>query len=77
MTDFFYLIPVALVLGIAGLAAFMWSLRSGQYEDLDGAAERILFDEDSPLNGPPEERRSSGQTERPGEAQERARTGGR
>ncbi len=46
MTDFFYLIPVALVLGVAGLAAFMWSLRSGQYEDLDGAAERILFDDD-------------------------------
>ena len=49
MTDFFYLIPVALVLGVAGLAAFMWSLRSGQYEDLDGAAERILFDDDVPL----------------------------
>jgi cbb3-type cytochrome oxidase maturation protein len=40
------LIPVALLLGLAGLAAFLWSLRSGQYEDLDGAAERILFDED-------------------------------
>ena len=52
MTDFFYLIPVALVLGVGGLAAFMWSLRSGQYEDLDGAAERILFDEDAPLKRP-------------------------
>jgi cbb3-type cytochrome oxidase maturation protein len=31
-----------------GLAAFLWSLRSGQYEDLDGAAERILFDDDEP-----------------------------
>ena len=31
------------------LAAFLWSLRNGQYEDLDGAAERILFDEDRPL----------------------------
>lgn len=49
MTDFYYLIPVVLALGVAGLAAFMWSLRSGQYEDLDGAAERILFDEDAPL----------------------------
>jgi cbb3-type cytochrome oxidase maturation protein len=46
MTGFFYLIPVALVMGAAGLGAFLWSLRSGQYEDLDGAAERILFDED-------------------------------
>ena len=46
MTDFFYLIPVALALGAVGLAAFMWSLKSGQYEDLDGAAERILSKED-------------------------------
>ena len=49
MSDFFYLIPVALVLGAAGLLVFLWSLRSGQYEDLDGAAERILFDDDVPL----------------------------
>ena len=49
MMDFFYLIPVALALGVAGLAAFMWSLKSGQYDDLDGAAERILSDEE---NGP-------------------------
>ena len=44
--DFLYLIPVALVLGAAGLGAFLWSLRSGQYDDLDGAAHRILFDDD-------------------------------
>jgi cbb3-type cytochrome oxidase maturation protein len=52
MRDFFYLIPVALLLGGVGLAAFMWSLRRRQYEDLDGAAERILFDEDRPLKPP-------------------------
>ena len=53
MKDFFYLIPVALALGAAGLAAFMWSLKSGQYEDLDGAAERILLDEsDHPIVDP-------------------------
>ena len=46
MADFLYLIPIALALGAVGLGAFLWSLRSGQYEDLDGAAERILFDED-------------------------------
>jgi cbb3-type cytochrome oxidase maturation protein len=46
MTDFLYLVPIALGLGLAGLAAFMWSLRSGQYDDLDGAAERILQDDD-------------------------------
>jgi cbb3-type cytochrome oxidase maturation protein len=41
-----YLIPAALGLGLLGLAAFLWSLWSGQYEDLDGAALRILTDED-------------------------------
>jgi cbb3-type cytochrome oxidase maturation protein len=41
-----YLIPIALFLGLLGLGAFLWALRSGQYDDLDGAAERILFDED-------------------------------
>ncbi len=49
MSDFYFLIPIALALGAAGLAAFLWSLRNGQYEDLDGAAQRILFDEDRPL----------------------------
>ena len=38
-------VPVALLMGLAGLGAFMWSLRSGQYEDLDGAAERVLIDD--------------------------------
>ena len=46
MNILLYLIPVALVLGGAGLAAFLWSLRSGQYDDLQGAAERILLDDD-------------------------------
>lgn len=41
------LIPVALVLGGIGLAAFIWSIRSGQYDDLDGAAQRILIDDDA------------------------------
>lgn len=47
MTEVFYLIPIAFALGGIALGAFMWSLRSGQYEDLAGAAERILFDEQS------------------------------
>ena len=41
------LVPLALMLGGAGLAAFLWSLRSGQYDDLDGAAWRAIADEDS------------------------------
>ena len=46
MSQLLILIPVALGLGAVGLAAFIWSLRSGQYEDLSGAAERILEDDD-------------------------------
>lgn len=45
MTALAWLIPIALFLGLMGLAAFLWSLKSGQYEDLDGAAYRILDDE--------------------------------
>jgi cbb3-type cytochrome oxidase maturation protein len=41
-----FLVPVAILLGLLGLAAFMWTLRHGQYEDLDGAAARILMDDD-------------------------------
>jgi len=48
-----YLIPIALLLGIGALAAFMWTLKSGQYDDMEGAASRILFDDDVPL--PPKE----------------------
>ncbi len=43
-----YLVPIALGLGLAGLFTFLWSLRSGQYEDLDGAALRVLEDDDLP-----------------------------
>lgn len=49
-----YLIPAALFLGLLGLAAFLWALKSGQFEDLDGAARRILFDDDDPDGPPPE-----------------------
>ena len=43
MIDFFFLVPIAIGLGLAGLASFMWTLRNDQYDDLEGAAERILF----------------------------------
>lgn len=46
MNVLIYLLPLALGLGLAGLFAFLWSLRAGQYDDLDGAARRILSDED-------------------------------
>jgi len=41
-----YLVPMALMLGLTGLAAFMWSLRNGQYDDVQGAAVRVLSDDD-------------------------------
>lgn len=52
MSDFLWLIPLSVILGLGGLVLFLWTLRAGQYEDLDGAAERILYDEDEPLDRP-------------------------
>jgi cbb3-type cytochrome oxidase maturation protein len=48
MNGLMILIPVALLLGAVGLVAFLWSLRSGQFDDLDGAAVRILNEDKSP-----------------------------
>lgn len=53
MSILLYLIPISLGLGVIGLAAFLWSLKSGQYEDLDGAAERVLLDDDDRPAEPP------------------------
>ncbi len=53
MTSLIYLIPAALLLGALGLSGFLWALRSGQYEDLDGAAERILIDSDDSAGDTP------------------------
>ena len=44
-----YLVPLALSLGLLGLGAFLWSLKTGQYEDLEGAAWRAIIDDDAPL----------------------------
>jgi cbb3-type cytochrome oxidase maturation protein len=46
MSGLTYLIPIALLLGLAGLAAFFWAMRSGQFEDMDGAAARILIEDE-------------------------------
>ncbi len=46
MSVLIYLIPIALFLGLIGLVAFIWTLKSGQYEDMDGAAHRVLLDDD-------------------------------
>lgn len=52
MTSLLFLIPVALGMGLLGLVAFLWSVRSGQFEDLDGAGARVLFDDGQPLPPP-------------------------
>lgn len=46
MNVLIFLVPVALILGLIGLSAFFWAGRNGQFEDLDGAAQRILHDDD-------------------------------
>jgi cbb3-type cytochrome oxidase maturation protein len=46
MNALIFLIPIALGLGGLGLVAFLWSLKSGQYDDLDGAAWRVLSDDE-------------------------------
>lgn len=46
MSGLAVLIPIALLLGAAGLAVFFWAMRNGQFEDLDGAANRILIDDE-------------------------------
>ncbi len=50
MSMLLYLIPIAIGLGLLGLVAFLWALKSGQFDDMEGAANRILFDDD-PLDG--------------------------
>ena len=49
MGNLLILIPVAIGLGLIGLGGFVWAVRSGQFDDPDGAAERILHDDDRPL----------------------------
>ena len=48
MTGIAILLPIALVMGLCGLAAFFWALRRGQFEDIEGAANRILIEDDEP-----------------------------
>ena len=48
MSGFLWLVPVSLVMGLAGLVAFVWSLRTRQYDDPEGDAARILSEYDEP-----------------------------
>jgi cbb3-type cytochrome oxidase maturation protein len=56
MTALAWLIPCALALGLAGLLAFLWSLNTGQFEDLEGARWRILQEDEPPSSSPPHHR---------------------
>jgi cbb3-type cytochrome oxidase maturation protein len=58
MNVLIYLVPLALLLGLIGLVGFLWALKSGQYDDLDGAAMRILPDDDMRLRAAPKAARS-------------------
>lgn len=49
MSVLVFMVPLAILLGAVGLAAFMWALRSGQFDDPDGAAVRILLDDEGPI----------------------------
>jgi len=59
MIDFFFLVPIAIGMGLVGLASFMWTLKNGQYDDLEGAAHRILFEGNE---GPVSEKRPTPST---------------
>lgn len=50
--SYFFLIPISIALGLTGLGAFIWSLHHDQYDDLDGAAARILIPNNKPLLPP-------------------------
>lgn len=51
MNVLFYMIPAALLVAGASLAAFVWALRSGQFEDPDGSASRAIQEHDRPSSG--------------------------
>lgn len=50
MSVLIFLIPIAIATALLGLIAFLWSLKTKQYEDLEGAANRILFDDEEVIN---------------------------
>ncbi len=49
MSILYLLIPLAVILMVVAVAFFMWTIKSGQYEDLEGPAHRILMDDDDPM----------------------------
>ena len=64
MTSLAWLIPAALLLGALGLAGFLWSLRTGQFEDLEGAGWRALDDTEGPGGATPAAKQDGGHVHR-------------
>jgi cbb3-type cytochrome oxidase maturation protein len=62
MTGLVFLIPIALLMGLTGLVAFFWAVRTGQFDDPEGSAVRILISPDEPLAESPT---GMGQSDRP------------
>ncbi len=58
--SYFFLIPVSIGLGLTGLCAFFWAMRHEQYDDLSGAAARILIAPDTPITPHPTNERANG-----------------
>ena len=58
--NYFFLIPVSIGLGLIGLGAFFWAMRHDQYDDLSGAAARVLNAPDTPIKPPPTKESSNG-----------------
>jgi cbb3-type cytochrome oxidase maturation protein len=63
MSILYLLIPLAVILMIIAVAFFMWTIKSGQYEDLEGPAHRILMDDDDPMIPRPDRTKVSGEDE--------------
>ncbi|MBF0611183.1 MAG: cbb3-type cytochrome oxidase assembly protein CcoS [Magnetococcales bacterium] len=64
MSSLYLLLPVALLLGLVGLGLMIWALKNGQFEDLEGPAHRILFDDDKAML-PDEDEKSRSQVAPP------------
>lgn len=67
MSILYLLIPLAVLLMAVAIGVFIWSIRSGQYEDLEGPAHRILMDDDDPMIPGNRKKPDSETTQRHGE----------
>lgn len=63
MSILYLLIPLAVILMVVAVAFFMWTIKSGQYEDLEGPAHRILMDDDDPMIPKSDRSKTSGDEE--------------